>query len=118
LGNTIRTKYREVDRPFTHKGTEYVRRAGITAIMHGHRNLHHGQRLSLRKSQLNFECDTSLDRHTRQLENVNGRGASVTIVEPNGRILGISSDYPKIKVFDPKVTLQALIETHQIRGIK
>ncbi|MCO8122197.1 metallophosphoesterase [Stieleria sp. TO1_6] len=108
LCNTIRTKYRAVDRPFTAKGAKQLRKAGITAIVHGHRNLHHGQRLSLRQSQLNFECDTSLDRHTRKVENVVGRGASVTIVHPDGYLLGVSSDYPKIKVFHPRQTLDEL----------
>ncbi|MBB3210359.1 hypothetical protein FHS27_006206 [Rhodopirellula rubra] len=118
LCNTIRTKYRDVDRPFTRKGSRNVRSAGIAAILHGHRNLHHGQRLSLRKSQINFECDTSLDRHTRRLENVNGRGASVTIIEPTGRILGVSSDFPKIKVFEPQRTLDALLAAKKQEGNK
>jgi len=104
LCNTIRTKYRKVDRPLTADGAKQVRKAGITALIHGHRNLHNGQRLALRASLLNFECDTSLDRHTRKLEKVRGRGASVTIIDPGGFILGISSDYPHIKVFDPAIT--------------
>ncbi|SMP64121.1 Calcineurin-like phosphoesterase [Neorhodopirellula lusitana] len=115
LCNTIRTKYRDVDRPFTRKGARNVHRAGITAILHGHRNLHHGQRLSLRHSQINFECDTSLDRHTRRVENVNGRGASVTIIDPSGRILGVSSDFPQVKVFEPQQTLKALINGTQAK---
>ncbi|MFG0290184.1 MAG: metallophosphoesterase family protein [Rhodopirellula sp. JB044] len=116
LCNTIRTKYRDVDRPFTRKGARNVCRAGISAILHGHRNLHHGQRLSFRRSQINFECDTSLDRHTRRVENVNGRGASVTIIEPAGRILGVSSDFPTIKVFEPRQTLNALIDSKHREG--
>lgn len=108
LCNTVRTKYRKVDRPFTKKGARHIRRAGISAIIHGHRNLHNGQRLAFRKSLINFECDTSLDRHTRKVEKVRGRGASVTIVEQKGYILGVSSDYPHIKVFHPENTLGAL----------
>lgn len=104
LCNTIRTKYRKVDRPLTKVGAKHVRKAGIAALIHGHRNLHNGQRLALRASLINFECDTSLDRHTRKVEKVRGRGASVTVIDPGGFILGISSDYPHIKVFDPKVT--------------
>lgn len=107
--NTLRTKYRKVDYPFSKKGTNHVRRAGVSALVHGHRNLYHGQRLALRAGLLNFECDTSLDRHTRKKEGVRGEyGASVTIIDPKGRVLGISSDYPAIKVFDPKRTLKAL----------
>ncbi|QDT04011.1 hypothetical protein K227x_23970 [Rubripirellula lacrimiformis] len=118
LCNSIRTKYRDVDRPFTAKGAKHMHRAGITAILHGHRNLHHGQRLSLRESQINFECDTSLDSHTRRVENVGGRGASVTIVQPRGRILGVSSDFPQIKVFEPVRTLATLRANIKHEGSK
>ncbi len=109
LCNCIRTKYRDVDRPFTASGARDLQRAGITAIIHGHRNLHHGQRISFRKSVINFECDTSLDRHTRKHEKVLGRGASVTIIDPQGYILGVSSDYPSVKVFHPRSTSQQLL---------
>jgi hypothetical protein len=112
LCNTIRTKYREVDHPFTEKGARWIDRAGVTTILHGHRNLHHGQRIAVRKSQLNLECDTSLDRHTRREEKVVGRGAAVTIVEPAGYILGISSDCPQIKALHPEHTLGELIAAH------
>ena len=60
LCNAIRTKYRDVDRPFTARGARRIRKMGVAAIVHGHRNLHNGQRLTLRKSTINFECDTSL----------------------------------------------------------
>ena len=113
LCNTIRTKYRDVDRPFTKKGARNIRRAGISAIVHGHRNLHNGQRLSLRHSIINFECDTSLDRNTRKKEKVGGRGASVTVIEEKGYILGVSSDYPQIKVFHPENTLGELIAANR-----
>lgn len=106
--NTVRTKYRNVDQPFNSKGARYVRNAGISTLIHGHRNLHNGQRIALRSSILNFECDTSLDSDTRKKEGVRGRGASVTIIEPKGQILGVSSDYPCVKIFDPKITLKVL----------
>lgn len=108
LCNTIRTKYRDIDHPFTKKGARYVHDAGISALIHGHRNLYHGQRIVLRQSVLNFECDASLDKNTRKKENVPGYGAAVTIIDPNGYILGVSSDYPYIKVFDPEKTLKQL----------
>ena len=106
LCNTIRTKYRPVDAPLTRTGIDRIRRAGITALIHGHQNLHNGQRLNLRRSLLNFECDTSLDRHTRKVEKVRGRGASVTIIDGKGYILGVSSDYPHIKFFEPNHMLR------------
>ncbi len=108
LCNTIRTKYRDVDHPFTKKGARFLRHAGVSAVIHGHRNLYHGQRIVLRRTVLNFECDASLDKHTRKKEGVPGFGAAVTIIEPDGKILGISSDYPYIKVFDPGRTLKEL----------
>lgn len=117
LCNTVRTKYRNVDHPFTNKGARYVRHAGISAIIHGHRNLHDGQRIALRKNVLNFECDASLDSHTRQNEKIRGRGAAVTIIHPKGKILGLSSDYSHIKLFDPKISLQYLKKKHLKRKV-
>jgi len=42
------------------------------------------------------------------LELVGTGGAAVTIVDPHGFVLGISSDYPRIKVFEPKTAAAAL----------
>ena len=101
LANTIRTKYRDVDRPFTRRGAKLVNQSGIQVIVHGHRNLLQGQRIMLRKGIINFECDTTMDRGSRSKESMPGTGASVTIFKPEGIVVGVSSDYPKIKVFDP-----------------
>lgn len=108
LANTVRTKYRDVDRPLTPYGVDLVNRSGIHAVVHGHRNLLHGQRIMLRKGMINFECDTSLDRNTRSKEGLKGYGASVTVFHPKGRVLGISNDYPKIKVFEPARLVRSL----------
>jgi hypothetical protein len=116
LANTIRTKYREVDMPLTRRGIEAVHDKGIHAIVHGHRNLLHGQRIMLRKGMINFECDTTLDRNTRRKEGLNGLGASVTIFDPNGQALGISADYPFIKLFRPEAVLQRLQAAAQGRS--
>lgn len=101
LANTIRTKYREVDRPLTLRGVESVRRRKIHAIVHGHLHLHHGQRITLRKGLINFECDSTLDRNTRKRAKIDGHGAAVTIFHPDGVVKGISVDYPFVKVFEP-----------------
>ena len=107
LGNMFRTKYRHCDRDFTKKGALMMHNSGINSIVHGHRNLYYGQRMMLRKGIINFECDTSLDINTRKKEGVvQGPGASVTIIHPHKLILGISSDYPFIKVFEPELTLR------------
>lgn len=101
LANTIRTKYREVDMPLTRHGVKMINKKGIYAIVHGHKNMHYGQRIMLRKGLVNFECDASVDRHTRSKEGLQNHGAAVTIFHPDRLVLGISTDYPYIKVFDP-----------------
>jgi hypothetical protein len=102
LANIIRTKYRLIDRPLTRHGVKLLHKTnGVRAIVHGHRNLLHGQQLMLRKGIVNFECDATLDRNTRAKEGLEGQGAAVTIFRPEGLVMGISSDYPYIKVFEP-----------------
>ena len=102
LANIIRTKYRLIDMPLTRHGVKLLRKTnGVRAIVHGHRNLLHGQQLTLRKGIVNFECDATLDRNTRAKEGLEGQGAAVTIFRPEGLVMGISSDYPYIKVFEP-----------------
>ena len=102
LANTIRTKYREVDMPLTRKGVELMHDADIHVIVHGHANRYHGQRIMLRKGMVNFECDATIDRHSREKEGLKGEGAAVTIFHPDRLVLGVSTDYPSIKVFDPR----------------
>lgn len=97
IGNLFRTKYRDSDLPLTLGGVRDLQSAGIHAIVHGHRNVHHGQRLALRSGMLNFECDASLDRNTRRIESVSGPGCAVTVFLPRGRVLGISSDASFVK---------------------
>jgi amphi-Trp domain-containing protein len=106
LGNTFRTKYRDIDYPLTEHGVSQLHGAGIYAIVHGHRNILHGQRLTLRQGVLNFECDASVDRNTRVLEHLAGPGGAVVLFLPTGRIQAISTDYPFIKDFDPARVFQ------------
>jgi hypothetical protein len=101
LGNAFRTKYRDIDFPLTQMGISDLHGAGIYAIVHGHKNLLQGQRLSLRQGVLNIMCDASVDRNTRRIEGLEGPGAATVIFEPSGRIQAISTDYPFIKDFDP-----------------
>jgi hypothetical protein len=102
LANLIRTKYRDVDMPLTRNGARLMNEAGIHAIVHGHANRYHGQRIMLRKGLLNFECDATIDRYSRKKEGLKGEGAAVTIFHPDRLVMGISTDYPQVKVFDPK----------------
>jgi hypothetical protein len=103
LANTIRTKYRDVDMPLTRKGVKLMHDAGIHVIVHGHANRYHGQRIMLRKGMVNFECDATIDLHSRQKEGLEGEGAAVTIFHPDRLVMGVSTDYPRIKVFDPGI---------------
>lgn len=99
--NSIRTKYRAADHPLTKKGVRLVHESGIHAIIHGHKNVYNGQRISLRKNMINFECDTTMDSGSRSREGMRGAGAGVTIIHPDKFVLGISSDHEYVKVFDP-----------------
>lgn len=101
LGNVFRTKYRGGDFPLTESGLKDLHTSGIYGIMHGHRNLLNGQRITLRSGMLNFECDASVDIGTRTIEGLRGKGAAVSIIHPDAHILGISTDYPFIKDFKP-----------------
>ena len=86
--------------PLTRYGVEDVRAKGIYSIVHGHQNLLHGQRIMLRKGIINFQCDATMNRSTRKKEGLVKPGAAVTLIFPSQVILGVSTDAPKIKVFD------------------
>ena len=101
LANAIRTKYRPGDKPLTNAGAQQVHSKDLHVIIHGHKNMLNGQRISVRKSIVNFECDVTLDRHSREKEGLSGHGAGVTIIRPDKKIIGISTDHPFVKVFDP-----------------
>jgi len=51
---------------------------------------------------IHFECDATLDRNSRKKEGLKWIGAAATLFNSDHRVLGISSDYPFIKVFDPQ----------------
>lgn len=101
LANTMRTKYREVDMPLTHHGVERAYRQGVHAVVHGHRNRTHGQRIMLRQGMIHIESDITMDRNSRKKEGLDSYGAGVTIIRPEGSVIGISTDYPYAKVFEP-----------------
>ena len=107
LANAIRTKYRSGDRQLTRAGAQQVHENEIHVIIHGHKNMLNGQRISVRKSIVHFECDVTLDRHSRARDGLNGQGAGVTIIRPDKKIIGISTDHPYVKVFDPNDLLHS-----------
>ena len=102
IGNCFRTKYRDTDHPLTEDGVRRLHGLGIHAIVHGHRTLTAGQRLMFRQGVLNFECDCGIDRLTRQVVGLSGRGAAVTLFHPDASVVGISSDRPGAKLLDMK----------------
>jgi hypothetical protein len=105
LANTMRTKYREVDMPLTRHGVEQAYRQGVHAVVHGHRNRTDGQRIMLRQGMIHIESDITMDRNSRKKEGLAGYGTGVTIIRPEGQIIGISTDYPCVKVFEPEKLL-------------
>jgi hypothetical protein len=106
LANTMRTKYRDVDMPLTHNGVETAYRQGVHVVVHGHRNRTNGQRIMLRQGMIHIEGDVTLDRNSRKKEGLDGYGMGVTIIRPEGQVIGISNDYPYAKVFEPQRILQ------------
>ena len=101
LANAIRTKYRPGDRHLTKAGARQVHDNDVHVIVHGHKAMRNGQRIAVRKSIVHFECDVTLDRHSRARDGLAGGGAGVTIIRPDRKIIGISTDHPFVKVFDP-----------------
>ena len=101
IGNVFRTKYRDTEPQLTEVGVAALGRAGIHAIAHGHRNITLGQRMIFRQGLLNFECDASVDRNTRELEGLTTRGAAATVFRRDGSVVAISGDFPTCKLFDP-----------------
>jgi hypothetical protein len=106
LANTMRTKYRDVDMPLSNHGVEKAYRQGVHAVVHGHRNRTSGQRIMLRQGMIHIESDITMDRNSRVKEGLEGYGVGVTIVRPEGQVVGISTDYPYAKVFEPEIYLQ------------
>lgn len=107
LANAIRTKYRPGDRQLTKSGAQQVHENDIHVIIHGHKAMRNGQRISVRKTIVHFECDVTLDRHSRHRDGLMGPGAGVTIIRPDKKIIGISTDHPYVKVFDPDDLLES-----------
>jgi len=107
LANAIRTKYRPGDRQLTKTGAQQVHENEMHVIIHGHKAMRNGQRISVRKTIVNFECDITLDRHSRRRDGLKGPGAGVTIIRPDKKIIGISTDHPYVKVFDPGDLLES-----------
>ncbi|MAX32498.1 MAG: metallophosphoesterase [Halomonadaceae bacterium] len=101
LANTMRTKYRKVDLPLTRQGVDRAFRQGVHAVVHGHINHTTGQHIMLRQGMMHIEGDITLDRNSRRKEGLEGHGVGVTIIHPDGKVIGISNDHPHAKVFEP-----------------
>jgi calcineurin-like phosphoesterase family protein len=102
LANTMRTKYRPADLPLTEEGVKKIQRKGLYAVVHGHLNRTQGQRIVLKQNLIHVECDITLDRGSRKKEGLKDSGLGVTIIEPHKQVIGISNDYPFVKVFEPE----------------
>ncbi|MFT2112200.1 metallophosphoesterase family protein [Marinomonas sp. 2405UD68-3] len=108
IANTFRTKYRKSDKPLTQAGVNTLRASGIHAVVRGHVNYHHGQQLNVKQGLLHIECDITLDRNSRIKEGLEGIGYGVTMIQPKGRIIGLSTDFDSAKVFQPKRYLKTV----------
>ncbi len=106
FGSAFRTKYRDIDFPFTEAGVADMHAAGIYGIVHGHKSISHGQRVLLHNGLLNFECDASVDSGTRHLVGLRGRGGAATVLFPDGTVHGVSTDHPYVKVFDSRSLIE------------
>ena len=102
LGNMLRTKYRRQDPALRSDSRQALYQAGIHAFVHGHRNLHQGQRITFRANMMHVECDATLNQVSRREEGLSGLGAAVTLFYPEGWMVGISSDFPQAKYFHPR----------------
>lgn len=101
LANTMRTKYRSADLTLSDFGVKRLYQQGLYAVVHGHLNRMYGQRIVLKQGLIHIECDITLDRNSRQKEGLTGYGMGVTIIDPQKRVLGLSCDYPLVKIFEP-----------------
>jgi len=100
LGNALETRYKRADRPLTAQGAALLRCAGIQAVVHGHRNVPHGQRLRVRAGLLHLQCAVPVDTCTRQEKGLPGTGGAVTTMLPEGRVVALSTDLLHAKVLE------------------
>ena len=101
VANVMRTKYRPVDLPLSARGVHRVHQSGVYAVVQGHLNRTHGQRILLKQGLLHIEGDITLDRNSRKKEGLSGLGAGHIRICPSRHIVGISNDYPRAKIFSP-----------------
>lgn len=102
LANTMRTKYRNSDLSLSSDGVKRINRLGIHALVQGHVNRKHGQRILHKQGLLHIESDVTLDRNSRSKEGLTDFGIGVTMIHPAGKVVGLSADYGYAKVFHPK----------------
>ncbi len=111
VANVMRTKYRSVDLPLSAHGVDAVHQKGIYAVVHGHLNRTEGQRILLKQGLLHIEGDITLDRNSRKKEGLGGIGIGYIRICAQRHIVGVSSDYPRQKVFSPLKTGTAYVAT-------
>ena len=102
IANTFRTKYRDADLPLTTRGVHSIHKAGIKFVVQGHVNRKHGQRVAIKKGLVHIEADITLDTNSRIAEGLSGIGMGATVIDKTHGVVGISCDYPAIKVLSPK----------------
>ncbi|MBU2318992.1 MAG: metallophosphoesterase, partial [Gammaproteobacteria bacterium] len=98
IANTFRTKYRDADLPLTERGVNAIHKAGIHVVVQGHINRQQGQRITIKKGLVHVEADITLDCHSRTAEGLKGHGIGATLIGKDTGIVGLSCDYPTVKV--------------------
>jgi hypothetical protein len=101
IANLLRTKYRNTDPELTPDGVKHLHQSGIHALVHGHVSQTSGQNIELRSGLFHFQCDVTLDRHSRARAGLTPFGAGLTTIHPKGKVSAFSTDSPVIKVFSP-----------------
>lgn len=98
IANTFRTKYRDADLPLTVRGVDAIHKAGIHVVVQGHINRQQGQRVTIKKGLVHVEADITLDCHSRKAEGLDSYGIGATLIDKRVGIVGLSCDYPTVKV--------------------
>lgn len=109
FGNCTLTKYRPIDNSLTSTGVRRLHGEQIYAIVHGHDNQVGKQNIAYRQELLHFQCDASLNRCTRELQGLSGKGMAVVVFEPEGKLTALSNEWPKGKSFTPSRSKTASI---------
>lgn len=102
----LRNRYRSVYLPLRAAGVEQAQRFVVHLVVHGHRNRTEVQRLEPRQGMMHLTCDVTQNCDSRRVEGLDGIDAGVTLIHPDGCVVGLGSDCPDAKWFEPAAALR------------